>query len=168
MAQPTIVTADIYDAHHDAVQVVELQFRSFGKRLSFAGPCATVRTFEDHLPVLKALEEEGHGRVLVVDAGGSLRVGVMGDRLAGLGASNGWCGVVIRGAIRDSVAINALDLGVKALGVTARRGWTATSGERDLPLQFGGTQVSPGDWIYSDEDAVLVSRQRLPGADRPG
>lgn len=167
MRRPPIVTADLYDSHPDAVQVVELQFRPFGKRLSFSGPCATVRTFEDHLPVLKALEREGLGRVLVVDGAGSLRVGVMGDHLAGLGASNGWNGVIIHGAIRDSAAINALDIGVKALGVTARRSWTSSDAEWDVPLEFGGVRITPGDWIYSDVDAVLVSRQRLLDA-KPG
>ena len=119
-----IVTADLYDAHHETVGVCALQFRSFGKRRSFFGPCATVATFEDHTPVLNVLSEPGNGRVLVVDGQGSLRIGLMGDRLAEIGVRNGWAGVVINGAIRDSLGIDALAIGVKALGATARRGWT--------------------------------------------
>jgi regulator of ribonuclease activity A len=159
--QPAIVTADLYDQYHEQVQVCELQFRSFGQRLSFFGPCSTVSTFEDHTPVLKALEAQGGGRVLVVNAQGSLRIGVMGDRLAGLGATNGWTGIVINGAIRDSVGIGELDLGVKALGVTARRGWTPGPAAWDVPLQFGSVTIKPGDWIYADQDSVLVSEHSL-------
>src|SRR5262245_25180623 len=156
-----IVTADIYDTHHALLRVCELQFRSFGRHMSFYGECSTVTTFEDHTPVLKALSEPGHGRVLVVDGSGSLRIGLMGDRLAGIGAENGWAGLVINGAIRDSASINALPIGVKALGATARRGWAPGPSQRDVSVAFGGVRFSPGDWIYADEDCVLVSATRL-------
>jgi regulator of ribonuclease activity A len=161
MSQQPIVTADLYDQYHARLQVCELQFRSFGQRMSFYGPCSTVRTFEDHTPVLKALETAGRGRVLVVDGQGSLRIGLMGDNLAGIGARNGWTGVVINGVIRDSIGINVLDLGVKALGATARRGWTPIAAEWDVPLQFGAVSITPGDWIYADQDAVIISAESL-------
>jgi len=160
--QPSIVTADLYDLHHERVEVIDLQFRSFGRPTSFFGPCATLRVFEDHTPVLARLSTPGEGRVLAVDAGGSLRVGVMGDRLAGIGAANGWRGVVIAGAIRDSLGIDALDLGVRALGTTARRGWSPNPSAVGVPLRLGGVEVREGDWIYADRDAVLVAREALP------
>ena len=152
---PQVATADLYDAHPDSLQVSTLQFRSFGQRRSFWGQAETLATFEDHTPVL------GAGRVLVVDAGGSLRVGVMGDRLAAIAADNGWAGVVINGLIRDSAGINAVDIGVKALGTTARRGWTPTEGQRGIEIGFGDLRIAPGDWVYCDEDAVMVSGVRL-------
>lgn len=156
-----IVTADIFDVHHQSLEVCELQFRSFGQRRSFFGPCSTLATFEDHTPVLKALSEPGLGRVLVVDGKGSLRIGLMGDRLAEIGANNGWAGLVINGAIRDSAGIDKLAIGVKALGTTARRGWTPGSSQRDLPLQLGGATFSPGDWVYADPDCVIASPTEL-------
>ena len=162
-----IVTADLYDAHHETVGVCALQFRSFGKRRSFSGPCATVATFEDHTPVLTFLSEPGNGRILVVDGQGSLRVGVMGDRLAEIGVRNGWAGIVINGAIRDSLGIDALDIGVKALGATARRGWISGPSARDIPLGFGGVTFVPGNWVYADVDSVLVSPAELAFAAEP-
>ncbi|TMV64527.1 ribonuclease E activity regulator RraA [Thioclava sp. BHET1] len=155
-----IVTADLYDRFHADLQVCELQFRSFGAQ-AFCGPCETLSTFEDHTPVLAALEEPGAGRVLVVDAGGSFRVGVLGDRLAGIGVRNGWAGLVINGVIRDSAGIDAVGLGVKALGATARRGWTPGPGRRGAPVSFGAVTFHPGAWIYADRDAVLISPRAL-------
>lgn len=158
MIQPPICTADLYDLHHERLQVCELQFRSFGGRRSFFGPFA----FEDHTPVLRALEQQGNGRVLVVDGRASQRVGLMGDRLAETGARNGWCGVVVNGAIRDGGGIDALDLGVRALGTTARRGWTPGPSTEDQPVTFGGVTFTPGDWVYADCDCLIVAACELP------
>jgi regulator of ribonuclease activity A len=153
----SIVTADIYDAHHEHLQVCELQFRSFGRIESFCGPCATLATFEDHAPVLEALQKEGKGQVLVVDGGGSLRVGILGDKLAAIGVNNGWLGVIVVGAIRDSRGIDELNIGIKALGATARRTWSVGAGRHGVPLQFGSVAVRPGHWVYADRDCVLIS-----------
>ena len=152
-----VVTADLYDAYHEHLQVCELQFRSFGRIDSFCGPCATLATFEDHGPVLEALQKEGNGQVLVVDGGGSLRVGILGDKLAAIGADNGWVGVIVVGAIRDSRGIDHLNIGIKALGATARRTWSIGAGRHSAPLQFGSVAVRPGHWVYADPDCVLIS-----------
>lgn len=167
MRQSTIVTADLYDVHHAALAVCELQFRSFGASRSFFGPCATLATFEDHTPVLSTLQQPGNGRVLVVDGQGSPRVGLMGDRLAAIGAEQGWAGVVINGVIRDSLGMEGLDIGVKALGTTARRGWSSFAASNDLALTFGGVTFHPGDWVYADVDCVIVSCTELDQSAAP-
>ena len=155
-------TADLFDAYPDLLAVCETQFRSFGGRLDFCGSCSTVATFEDHTPVLEALKSRGLGRVLVVDGQGSLRVGLMGDRLAGIAVENGWAGVIINGAIRDSAGIDALPLGVRALGTTARRGSQPTPGQRDVTISFGGVTFVPGYWVYADRDCVVCANAQLP------
>ncbi|EYS91616.1 ribonuclease [Cupriavidus sp. SK-4] len=155
-------TSDLSDEHPGTTSVCQLQFRSFGLREHFSGPCATLRVQEDHRPVLRRLSAPGAGRVLVVDVGGSLRIGVFGDRLAGLAASNGWAGLVIHGVIRDSKTVNAIDIGVKALGTTALRNAAEQPGsEDDVPLAFGGVTFTPGQWVYCDADAVLVSPEAI-------
>ena len=156
-----LLTADLFDAHPDRVQVMDVQFRSFGRVRAFAGPAATLHTSENHHPVQQALEEPGLGRVLVVDGEGHLTVGLMGDRLAALALKHGWAGAVLFGAVRDSAGINALEIGIKALGTAARRAWASLEGRRDITLTIAGATIHPGDWIYADEDAVLVSREPL-------
>jgi regulator of ribonuclease activity A len=155
------VTADLFDRYSDRVAVCDLQWRSFGALPVFAGPCVPLWSARDHRPVLHMLEQPGEGRVLVVDVDGCLTVGVMGDRLGGLALRNGWAGVVINGVIRDSAAINAMVIGVKALGTTARRAQTPTNGSTSRAVEFGGVRFEPGHWVYADEDAVLVSAVAL-------
>ena len=160
-----ISTAEIHDAYPDEVAVCDAQFRSFGRRVEFAGPCATLKCHEDHKRARALVEEPGQGRVLVIDAGGSLRIGIMGDTMAALAARNGWAGAVIFGAIRDSAAIDALDFGVKALGTTARRSNIDMGGLVGQPVAFGGATFRPGDWVYADRDAVIVSARKFPNVE---
>ncbi len=82
-------TADLFDAHEEALQVAQPGLQSFGGRAKFKGPIQTVKVFEDNSLVKQQLSTPGNGRVLVVDGAGSLRCALLGDRLAGLGVDNG-------------------------------------------------------------------------------
>ncbi len=147
-------TADLLDANADA-QVCTLQLRSFGAP-SFSGPVATVRCFEDNTLVRQRLDSRGEGRVLVVDGGGSMRCALVGDNLAKLGQDNGWAGIVLNACVRDSVALNALGFGVKALGTNPRRSAKGGGGDVDVPVAFGEVRFVPGTHLYADEDGVVV------------
>jgi len=74
---------------------------------------------------------------------------------------NGWEGVVVYGCIRDSVAINALDIGVRALDTNPKKTVKRNEGQRDLVLAFGAVEFVPGHWLYVDEDGLLLSATPL-------
>lgn len=156
-----IKTADLCDQFSDELEVCEPLFGDFGGELRFAGPIATIKCFEDNSLVREITGEPGNGRALVIDAGGSMRRAVVGDMLAKKAADNGWVGIVVYGCIRDSAALATLSIGVKALGAhpvkTDKRG----EGQRDLPVRFGGVTFRPGDWLYVDEDGIVVARRQL-------
>ncbi len=154
-------TADLVDAHETLVQSCDLQFRDFGGRARFHGRIRTVRCHQDNALLKRILSEPGEGCVLVIDGGGSLHCALVGDVIAGLGVANGWAGVVVHGAIRDSIAIGGLDLGVKALGTNPRKSTKTGAGEADMPVEFGGVTFDPGAYVYSDEDGILVSPEAL-------
>ncbi len=149
-------TADLVDEHGDRAAVCLAALRRFGGRAAFAGEIATIRCFEDNVLLARRVSEAGHGRVLVVDAGGSLRVAVLGDRLGGLARANGWAGVVINGAVRDTVALAALELGISALGTCPRRSKKDGHGELDVPVAFGEITFEPGAMLYADDDGIVV------------
>ena len=149
-------TADLFDAHPDAASCA-MQFTSFGQRRRFAGPVRTVKSYQDNVLLKKLLSTPSTGEVLVIDGGGSLQCALIGDMIALLGMKNGWAGVIVHGAIRDSVAIDALDFGIKALGTNPRKSTKNGDGLVDVPVNFGGVTFVPGHWLYSDEDGILVS-----------
>lgn len=157
----SIQTADLCDANEDKVSVVAPMFRSFGGRTAFGGPISTLKLFEDNSLVRKALESPGNGRVLVIDAGGSMRCAVVGDQLAELGVKNGWAGIVAYGCVRDSKAIGQMDIGVFALGTHPRKTVKRNTGEVDLTVTFGGVSFEPGHYLYADDDGVIVSAAAL-------
>ncbi|MEM9692796.1 MAG: ribonuclease E activity regulator RraA [Myxococcota bacterium] len=156
-----IPTADLCDAHPDAVHVVDPLFRHFGKKRAFSGPIATVKVHEDNVLVRSALEEPGRGRVLVVDGGGSLRCALVGDRLAALVRDNNWAGVVVFGAIRDSGAIDTMNVAVRALAAHPKKSIKRGEGVRDVVVRFAGVAFSPGHHLYADDDGMVVAAQAL-------
>lgn len=162
----TIRTADLCDHYEEhvrsgSVRVVEPIFNSYGGRDSFGGRIATLKVFEDNSLVRKALEQPGHGRVLVVDGGGSLRCALVGDQLAQLAANNGWSGMVVYGCIRDSAAIADIDVGLFALDTHPLKSIKKGSGETDVAVTFGGVRFIPAEYLYADADGIIVSPHAL-------
>jgi regulator of ribonuclease activity A len=153
-------TADLVDEHGEALQSCDLQLRQFGGRRRFHGPIRTVACFEDNALVRQVLSEPGDGAVLVVDGGGSLHTALVGDLIAGLAQANGWAGLVVHGAVRDTEALGGLAIGIKALGSNPRKTAKLAAGRVDVPVHFGGVSFHPGGHLYSDEDGVVVLRGR--------
>ncbi|MDF3856235.1 ribonuclease E activity regulator RraA [Paracoccus pantotrophus] len=158
----TFRTADLCDEHAADVRICTAPFRSFGSKRSFCGPIQTVRTHEDAGLIRQCLQTPGQGRILVVDGGGSTRAAVLGDMLAGHAVRNGWQAVVVFGAVRDTDALAALDLGVIALGTTPRRGALDGKGEIGVTLTLGDACFVPGHHLYYDADGLIVSDRALP------
>jgi regulator of ribonuclease activity A len=156
----TMLTSDILDLPEDA-SVCAVSMQLLGRNRSIAGRIRTVRCFEDNALVKAEMADGSEGEVLVIDGGGSLRTALMGDQIAGSGSANGWAGAIVFGAIRDSVAIDALDFHVKALGTNPRKSSKTGAGERDVVVEFGGVRFVPGWYLYSDADGVVVLAEPL-------
>jgi len=157
----TIMTADLCDEFAADIQVAEPVFQIYGSRRGFGGQVVTLRVFEDNLLVRSALEEAGNGQVLVVDGGASRSCALLGGDIARLACGNGWSGVIINGCIRDRLEIDATDIGVRALDTCPRKSRKQGLGERDVDLCFAGIDITPGDYIFADEDGVVVSARDL-------
>ena len=159
-------TADLCDDHIKSpqrLQIVESNlFKSFGKKKAFHGIIETVSCFESNPLVRETLSSEGHGRVLVVDGGGSKRCAILGDMLAGFAKDNNWAGVVVNGYIRDSALINEMeDVGIKALGTHPLKSAKTHPGSKGVNVNFGGVEFVPGHYLYSDEDGIIISETDL-------
>lgn len=154
-------TPDLVDAFYDDALVADAGLRDFGGRLKFFGEIHTVYCYEDSTQIAASLDSDGHGKVLVVDGGSSLRMALTGDQVLGRGLKNGWQGVILNGCVRDWPIVRELDIGVKALaphpGKRIRRG----DGKRDVAVEFHGVKFVPGDFIFCDESGVVVLPREL-------
>ncbi|MBT2454766.1 ribonuclease E activity regulator RraA [Streptomyces sp. ISL-86] len=157
MSVTPVPTADLYDEHGEGLAICTTPFRQFGGRRLFAGPVRTVSCHEDNALLRELVNTPGAGAVLVVDGGGSLRTALVGDLIAGAAERNGWAGLIINGAVRDSVALGGLGgLGIKALGTNPRKSGKTGAGTVDGPVTIGEVTFRLGDTVHADEDGVVV------------
>ncbi len=158
-----LVTADLCDrfSDQDHFQIAEPIFKSFGNKPAFSGQITTLKVFEDNSLVRSTLEEKVDNRILVVDGGGSRRCALMGDNLAKTACQNGWQGIIIYGCIRDSVAINQLPIGIKALNTHPLKSHKHGQGERDCMITFAGVNFKKDHYLYADNDGIIVSKENL-------
>ena len=157
----TFATADLCDEHSDQLSIVTPMFTAYGGRIAFCGQIRTLKVFEDNALVRQTLSTPGKGNVLVVDGGGSLRCALVGDQLALLARQNNWSGVIVYGCVRDSVAMQAMDVGIRALNTHPLRSLRKGIGEGDIVVAFGGVKFTPGQWLYADADGIVVSEAAL-------
>lgn len=155
------VTPDLCDEYPDLVTVVEPMFSNYGLRESFGGEIITVKCHEDNSKVKELVDTDGKGKVMVVDGGGSMRNALLGDMLAEKASKNGWEGIIIYGCIRDVDVIMETDLGVQALGTVPLKTDKRGLGDVNVPVKFGGVVFTPGQFVYADNNGVIVSPQKL-------
>ncbi|WP_407316177.1 ribonuclease E activity regulator RraA [Pseudomonas sp. nanlin1] len=155
------LTPDLCDAYPELIHVLEPMFSNFGGRDSFGGQIVTIKCFEDNSKVREQVALDGHGKVLVVDGGGSLRCALLGDMLAEKAAHNGWEGIVIYGCIRDVDVIAQTDIGVQALASHPLKTDKRGIGDVDVVVNFAGVTFRPGEYLYADNNGVIVSPSPL-------
>ena len=156
-----ISTPDIADQFPDEVNAFELELRNYGGITHFCGEIVTVKCHEDNSLIKALVGTPGNGRVIVVDGGGSRRRALLGDMLAEKASENGWSGLIVNGVIRDVDEIGAISLGVQALGTVPLKTEKLGHGQQDVPLHMGGVNVHPGNWLYADNNGVLVVHRKL-------
>jgi regulator of ribonuclease activity A len=173
-AMPTaFATCDLCDVHKGDTtgnfRVLPPVFRDFGAVKKFSGPVVTVKCFEDNTLVKAAVDSDGRidtplgriGQVLVVAGGGSLRKALVGGNLGAAAARNGWAGVVVDGCVRDTAELAGHAVGIRALAAMPLPTEKRNEGQSQVAVQIQGTWVRPGDWLYADEDGMMVAATAL-------
>lgn len=108
-----IDTSELCDIYLDQVDVVEPIFSSFGGVNRFYGKVTTVKCFENNGLITDILEENGEGRVLLIDGGGAVRRALVDAELAQLAVDNGWEGIIVYGAVRQIQQLEEMDIGIR-------------------------------------------------------
>ncbi len=158
-------TADLCDEfcgdNCEQIQAAGSSLNSYGGLSNFYGEVVTLKIFEDNQLVRDQVNADGKGKVLVIDGGASMRRAVLGDMLAAKAVENGWNGVVINGCIRDSVDMSTMDIGVMALGTHPLKTVKNGVGQTNVSVSFSNLTINPGNYMYVDEDGMIVSEKPL-------
>jgi regulator of ribonuclease activity A len=161
----TYTTPDICDEHLAEIQILEPLFTEYGGREKFSGEVVTIKCFEDNSLVKQQLANDGRGKVLVVDGGGSLRCALLGDMLGDMAAKNGWQGVVVNGCVRDVEILKTIAIGVRALNCYPLKSNKRDEGQLNVPVRFAGVNFEPGQYLYADENGIVVAVKKLVSGD---
>ena len=153
-------TPDLSDANPEA-QALSPILKNLGGKKIFWGKIETLQCPDDNSFVKEVLNSEGNGKVLVVDANGISTVALLGDMIAEAGVKNNWSGVVINGYVRDIDILCTLDIGVQALGTMPIRSEKKNQGQLGIDITFGGVTFSRGNYIYADNNGLLLSKVEL-------
>lgn len=154
-------TADLCDEYSEKVTVLGPGFSNYGGAAKCQGEIITQKLDLNNTDLISLLrDEDGTGKVVVVDVDAAYYA-VVGENLMKFAQQNNYAGIVVNGYIRDTFQIRDIPVALYALGTCSRKSIPPTSGERNVPLNFGGVTFTPGEYLYADTDGVIVTPSRI-------
>ena len=153
---------DICDAFVDEIKVGDVFFHSFGGNDKFCGEIKIANCPHSNSIVKEMVEEDGDGKVLVINHTGEKLCSMVGDQIAQKAFKNNWSGILVNGHIRDIEVIKNISLGVYAKNPFPLKTEKSVGiGTKDVDIKIGSVAISPGDWIYVDINGWVVSKNKL-------
>ncbi|WP_432725807.1 RraA family protein [Variovorax sp. W6] len=133
------------------------RIQALRQRMKLAGSALTVEVRPgDNLMIHAAIALAKPGDVLVIDGKGDQSAALMGTIMMNACRQVGIAGVVIDGAVRDSVEIDEMGFPVFSVGTNPNGPTKLASGRIGHPVSVGGVAVRPGDLVVGDADGVVV------------
>ncbi|MRD46601.1 RraA family protein [Caenimonas koreensis DSM 17982] len=132
-------------------------------RMKLAGPALTIDVRPgDNLMIHAAMALAQPGDILVIDGKADQTAALMGTIMMTACRKLGIAGVVIDGAVRDSLELDEMDFPVFSVGTNPNGPTKQVAGRIGHPVTVGGVVVHSGDFVIADADGVMVvERERL-------
>ena len=146
----TSMLADI----NKAIRAMDAGIRRVNPGRKLIGRARTASCRNDFLTVMRVLADAVEGDVLVIDGRGG-NLALAGEMFAMEAARKKLGGIVIDGAVRDSAAMQSIDLPVYSRSIHPVAGTIQQVGAIEVPVACGGIVVHPGDIVFADADGVV-------------
>ncbi|MFA7092179.1 MAG: ribonuclease E activity regulator RraA [Arcobacteraceae bacterium] len=154
-------TADLCDEFFDKVRVLDPTFKSYGGKEKICGTIVTIKLDKNNHDLAMMLKnEEGGNKIVVVDVAQEYYA-VVGDNLMRFAFDNNWAGIIVNGYVRDIVQTKKFPVGLFALGTCPRKYISQTSAQRGVEVSFEGVVFKEGDYVYADNDGIIISSEKL-------
>ncbi len=154
-------TSELCDLFADSIDVLDPIFISFGGRNSFGGEVTTVKCFEDKGLIDKVVNENGAGKVLLIDGGGSTRRALLDAMNVQTAVENQWEGIICYGSVRDVDVLEDSDIGIHAVASIPVGADSDDIGDINIAVNFAGVTFLPEDHIYADSTGIVLSPEPL-------
>lgn len=129
-----------------------------GRKL--CGRALTVRVPDgDNLMLFKAILMAEKDDVIVVNGNGFRNRALFGEMLMNLCISRKAAGIIIDGAVRDTDAIRTSEFPVFASSISPNGPYRNGPGEINVPVNFDGSVIYPGDLVLGDSDGLVIVRE---------
>lgn len=157
-----IGTADLCDNNQDKkIQVLSPNFNSYGGLSSFCGQITTIQLDKSNWDLLDMLKnEDGKGKIVIVDVKEAF-YGVVGDKLSAFALNNNYTALIINGYVRDTKECETIGIGLYALDTCPLRNFDPSTSIKQESVSFGSVTFNEGDYLYADEDGVIVCSEPL-------
>jgi regulator of RNase E activity RraA len=131
-------------------------------RMKLAGPAFTIEVRGgDNLMIHAAMAIAKPGDILVIDGKGDQTCALMGAIMVNACVTLKLGGIVMDGAMRDSLELRELGFPVFCAGTNPNGPTKFIPGRITWPVSVGGIGVSPGDLVVADADGVVfVEREK--------
>ncbi len=141
------------------------RIRALRPNMKVAGPALTVEVRPgDNLMIHAAIALAKPGDVLVIDGKGDQTSALMGTIMMTACRQLGIAGVIMDGAVRDSLEIEEMGYPVFSVGTNPNGPTKNIGGRIGHPVSCGGATVHAGDFVLADADGiVVVERSKLAG-----
>ncbi len=156
----TFQTADLCDQYPNLVKVLEPSLQNYGAASSIYGKITTISLDEDNSDLVKLLQTDGKDQIAVVDAKGAY-CAIVGDTLMGYAKENNWRGIIVNGYVRDIKNTKDIEVGLWALGTCPRKSSKKAQSKKAITVNFLGVEFKEGDFLYADEDGILIAKESL-------
>lgn len=122
------------------------------------GRARTASCRNDFLTVMRVLADAEAGDVLVIDGRGG-HLALAGEMFALEAHRKKLGGIIVDGMVRDSTAMQDIDLPVYARAVHPVAGTIQTIGDIGIAVSCGGIVVNPGDVVFADADGIVCGTE---------
>ena len=162
-ALETSMLADI----NKHIRAMDAGIRRVNPGRKLVGRARTASCRNDILTVMRILADAEPGEVLIIDGRGG-HLALAGEMFAKEAHRKKLGGIIVDGMVRDSAAMQDIDLPVYARAVHPVAGTTQNIGEIQTIVSCGGITVAPGDIVFADADGVVCGTGEELSALIPG
>lgn len=154
-------TSLLNDASSEFTFRLDFGLQNYTKTRRLSGPVFPVKTHNDILPILQGLKHAPKGAVLLVTDLGPEKLAIAGDIIMYAALYQGLGGVIIDGFIRDVEECVSFDMPILAKGTTMIASKYVSERADEVPstIEVGSRIIQPGDWIFGDDDGLLIVKK---------